>query len=468
MAVPDVVRGKRVGLYPRLVDVATPLLVERALGAPYLTTRNWLRHYYSWSAERRQEWQQARLAEVLAHATAHVPRYRALAGPDSGLALEDLPIVRKDLIRLDMDAYLSVARPTPPHVLKRTSGTTGESWTYPLDRQAWTHTYAAWLYFLEQAGHRYGEPMLVLGPHGVRQNPGAGVLARLREKAERRHVLPETPDLGRAASELRLEQAARHSRALWYGYPGVIAALARAVLEGGGPTPAPRLDGVRAVVTAGEMLHPLWRRQIEQAFGCRVYDEYGCNDGGILSQSCSAGRYHVAENLSLVEVLEDGRPCRPGVEGAVTVTNLHARVLPFLRYDTGDRASLGVGECPCGQPGQTLQGVRGRTWPSVLLPDGREINSLELSLELIEAPHVRRVQLLQTDVAALRVRLDVDDAFDAEEQERIRAFLDRQCQRALRISICTDEAIELTSAGKHPFVIRRNLLPTTAELSSPL
>ncbi len=163
----------------------------------------------------------------------------------------------------------------------------------------------------------------------------------------------------------------------------------------------------------------------------------------------------MAENLSIVEVLKDGEPCAPGVEGSVTVTNLHALLLPFLRYDTGDRASLGAGDCPCGRSGQTLQAVQGRTWPSVLLPDGREVNPLDLSLDRVDAPHVRRVQLLQRDLEELRVRLEVNAGFSAAEEERIRTFMSEQCQHALRVTVLTDEQMEMTSGGKHPFVIRR-------------
>ena len=62
------------------------------------------------------------------------------------------------------------------------------------------------------------------------------------------------------------------------------------------------------------------------------------------------GRFHVAENISLVEILDGDEPCPPGVEGDIVVTNLHAQALPFLRYRVGDRAVLGDGPCPCGLP----------------------------------------------------------------------------------------------------------------------
>lgn len=440
--------------YPPLLNYATRLLVEPTLRAPYLSTCAWLHEFYDWVPERRYEWQRSRLQQVLAHAASNVPRYRAQAGPLGNLALEDLPVVCKDVIREDTQSFLSQAQPQPSYVLKCTSGTTGERWTYPLDRRAWTHTYAAWLFFLGFTGYRYGDPLVVFGPHSARDRPHS-VLDLLREKAERRHFTGGGADLGGAASERRLVEASRHGGAIWYGYPSVMAAMGRAVADRECSEAPILFRPPSAIVTSGEMLYPLWRRQIERLFGGPVLDQYGCNDGGILTQSCRAGRFHVAENLSIVEVLKDGEPCAPGVEGSVTVTNLHALLLPFLRYDTGDRASLGAGDCPCGRSGQTLQAVQGRTWPSVLLPDGREVNPLDLSLDRVDAPHVRRVQLLQRDLEELRVRLEVNAGFSAAEEERIRTFMSEQCQHALRVTVLTDEQMEMTSGGKHPFVIRR-------------
>ena len=453
MDVPDASPPRQKLLYPRLLGHATRLLVEPALGAPFLSTVDWLNAFYALPLDQRQEWQRTRLEKVLKHATSDVPHYSSRAG--SADRLEDLPVVSKDVIRQNMTSFLSATRPLPPYVAKWTSGTTGECWSYPLDRRAWTQTYAAWLFFLGLTGYHYGEPVAVFGPHGARDRAHPTPFGWLREKAERRQVMPGGADLGTAASEWRVLEASRRAPVLWFGYPGILAAMARAVADResqGRPLDVAR---PRAIVTSGEMLHRGWRQQIEQAFGAPVYDQYGCNDGGVLTQSCSAGRFHIAENLSIVEVLQDGQPCAPGVEGSITVTNLHAFVLPFLRYDTGDRGSLGIGACPCGRPGQTLQAVRGRTWPSVLLPDGGEVNSLDLSLELVDAPHVRRIQLLQGDPHELRVRLDVSPGFNAAEQERIRAFMSRQCQNALHVTVLTDEEMEMTSGGKHPFVIRR-------------
>jgi phenylacetate-CoA ligase len=435
------------GLYPRLLDFATRRAIEPLVGAPYLSIALWLREFTSWTPVRRREWQGRRLEDVLAHAALHVPFYRDLArsGP---LQHETLPIVDKALMRSDPNAFRSDL--ALPSVVKRTGGTTGDPWTYELDRQAWAHIYAAGIHFWELLGCRYGERVAVLGtPPSL--TPGAtGWKGRLRRAVERRVYSSTGINTDHEAS-LAHARAASASRALlWYGYASMFAGMADAVSAEGLSLPGPR-----AIVTTSEPLLPDWRLRIEGAFGVPVYDQYGCNDGGVLAQTCSKGRFHAAENVSLLEVVEGDSLCPPGVEGELVVTNLHARVTPFLRYRVGDRAVLGEGTCPCGRGGTTLERIVGRTGDRLRLPGGTELSLPGLTTAFWDAPNVRRWQLVQPEVGRIRVRLELTDSFDGAEAARLEAALRRRCGNAVAIELVADEPFELTPAGKLQVLISR-------------
>jgi phenylacetate-CoA ligase len=237
---------------------------------------------------------------------------------------------------------------------------------------------------------------------------------------------------------------------LWYGYASTIAAMAQAALERG-----IEVRGPKAVITTAEMLQPAWREAIEQAFGPRLYDEYGCNDGGILSQTCGRGRFHLAENVSIVEVIDDDdQPCGPGIEGDVAVTNLHARALPFIRYRIGDRAVLGDEMCPCGMPGATLDRVVGRTGEDVLLSGGRVVTGRTFAHVFKDTPGVNRWQIVQTDPDSICVRMEVTQAYDETQAEMIRGFIHRHCGEDVSVRLTTDEEMDRTPGGKLRVVIR--------------
>jgi phenylacetate-CoA ligase len=439
-------------LYPRLLGIATLLVVEPVLGARFLTIANALPHFWAWPNECRQAWQRSRLQEVVGHAALHVPFYRRLLAGHSdraGIELIALPVVDKAHLRADMTDFLSVGWKSMPHVRKATSGTTGDPLRYPLDKRAWAHFYGAQLRYWEDAGCRYGEKVVLLGtpPSLV---PGAATLrSRLRRRLERRVVSAAGIEIDHGASLRRALLAEREGASLWYGYAGTVAAMADAVLAEGLAVRPPLV-----IVTTSEPLEPAWRARIEQAFGATVLDEYGCNDGGILAVSCPRGRFHVADNLSLVEVLEGGKPCPPGVEGDVVVTNLHARVLPFLRYKIGDRAALGEGACPCGKPGTTLAWIAGREGDRVRLPGGTEISARAFGPLFWETPNVLRWQVVQMEPTRLRVRLDVAPAYGEAESARILRSLRARCGDELEIDVTTDEPIERTVGGKHRVVVR--------------
>lgn len=440
-------------LYVHVLGLTTILVIEPMVGARYLSTAQWLREFYAWPPDRRRAWQRGRLGSVMDHAAAHVPFYRSLKAPGtnpSTIPLHELPIVDKDRMRGDTRKFLSEDWKRMPYLDKATGGTTGDPWRYVLDKDAWAHMYGAALHFREQIGSRYGERMVVLGSPPSLVPGGDSCKAKLRSRLERRLVTAAGVEVDPVASLERARRAGELRAALWYGYAGTLAAMADAVIGAGLHVPPPR-----AIVSTSETLEPMWRQRIEEAFAAPLFDEYGCNDGGVLAQSCRRGRFHVADNVSLVEILEGDRPCPPGVEGDVVVTNLHARVLPFLRYRVGDRAVAGKGPCPCGRPGTTLEKIAGRQGDRVRLPGGGELSAVAFGHVFKQTPAVRRWQVVQEDPTHLTVRIDGTNGFDSSQAERILSYFRERCGKGLHVSITTSEPIERSPAGKHKVVIRR-------------
>jgi phenylacetate-CoA ligase len=435
-------------LYPALVDVATRRMIEPLIGAPYLSVARWLREFERWSDDHRRAWQERRLETVLGSATRSVPYYRGLYGRRGRPHLADLPVVDKALIRADMDAFRAEGWRRLPHIKKATAGTTGDPWQYELDRRAWSHMYGARLRAWERVGYRYGDRVVVLGTPPSLVPGGRSVTARIRATVERRSYAAAGIAIDPGASAQRVRHAYEARGVLWYGYAGMVAAMAEAT------RPDTRPDhGPTAIVTTSEALLPEPRRRIEAAFGVPVVDEYGCNDGGVLAVSCPLGRLHIAENVSLVEILDGDEPCPPGVEGEVVVTNLHAEVLPFLRYRNGDRATLGDGPCPCGRPGLTLERLGGRTGDRLKLPDGRELEYSTFGPIFWQTPSVRYWQIVQSVRERVTVRLDVDPSFSPAEADEVQRGMVARVGQGVEVEIVTSEPIERSAAGKQKVLI---------------
>jgi len=156
--------------------------------------------------------------------------------------------------------------------------------------------------------------------------------------------------------------------------PSVLARIGRAMASDRPGAIAPRL-----VISGGEVLTPLERRQISESFGARVVDMYSSHEAGLIAWECSRGtRLHVADDSVILEVLKDGRPAEPGEAGEVVATRLHAFAMPFIRYRLGDLVTRGPGPCPCGAPFSTILTVQGRMTDYFQMPDGRLLRPYEL------------------------------------------------------------------------------------------
>lgn len=151
-----------------------------------------------------------------------------------------------------------------------------------------------------------------------------------------------------------------------YGYTTIVAELARKAAELKlGPIP-----GLKAVVTTAEPLSSGQRQIIEQGFGVRCHDEYGCTEVGSIAHECEQGSLHLMADNLIVETLDrEGKPVF-GEEGELVITDLANRVTPVIRYRVGDYGVISKSPCKCGRGLPVLSSVYGRVEDLVIGPDG--------------------------------------------------------------------------------------------------
>jgi phenylacetate-CoA ligase len=151
----------------------------------------------------------------------------------------------------------------------------------------------------------------------------------------------------------------------------------------------------RFVVVGGEVLTPLMRQQIVQAFSAPVFDFYGSHEFKLIAWECKeTGEFHTCDDGLIVEVLKDGCPVAAGERGEVVGTNLRSFAMPLIRYRLGDIVTKGAEICRCGRPFSTLQKIQGRMVDYFPLPDGRTIHPYELIWDK-EPPWIQKYQLIQ-------------------------------------------------------------------------
>lgn len=207
-----------------------------------------------------------------------------------------------------------------------------------------------------------------------------------------------------------------------YGFVSPLIELARLVREQGIHL------RIRGVIASGEELQPNARDAMQQAFGTPVHTCYTTQELGWLAFACEHNRLHLNEESSYVEIVDaDNKPCSPDTEGRIVVTAFDQRVMPFIRYYTGDLGVLSTKPCPCGRTLKTIT-LKGRVAQMIRVGEKREIPLIELASVFDGAfESVRQYQIIQTDSSSFTISIVPGATFTDKKKN----FLEQQLVRRL-------------------------------------
>lgn len=381
-----------------------------------------LEHSQWWPTERLAFVQHQQLALLLEHAIATVPYYRAFpaAGDGSEAVLEawsEFPVLTRADVQKAGEALHSDSPPARHgrvHTV-RTSGSTGEPVAVlgnEMTRfffQVFTIRDHLWqqrdlhAFFASIRPDRLDEPGGIESPHWDAS------IAALFETGPAALLHSSAP------IEQQLRWLAEHRPGYLLSMPSNLRALADTCLASG-----VRLDSLQELLTFGEALTPATRARLEAVFEVPVVDMYSTLEVGYIALQCPEHQhYHVQAESALVEVLDArGRSCAPGQVGEIVVTPLHNFASPLLRYRLGDHVLVGAA-CPCGRGLPVIERIMGRERNLITLPDGSRHWPSFPEEEWMDIAPIRRMQLAQTGIDRVEVRLVMDRRLASTEQERL-------------------------------------------------
>jgi len=236
-----------------------------------------------------------------------------------------------------------------------------------------------------------------------------------------------------------------------YAYPSCLVEIGKLIKENDMEISTPRF-----IVSHSELLTDPMREYISSIFGCPVYNEYSSFEAHNIASECFRGGMHIHIDNNVVEILKDGTVAGPGEVGEIVITNLSNRVMPFIRYRTGDYGALSEESCPCGRTLPLLKMIEGRKDEYLVLPSGKRISPRVFDpLDRIFHPFVIKFQIIQVKKDEIIIHIVKGKAWKAE----IAGILTREAQKCLPepMTITIDEVadIERTGRGKFRAVIRR-------------
>ena len=353
-----------------------------------------------------------------------------------------LPILTKEDVRAHLDGLLARNADRSRAKVGHTGGSTGQPLAFWYDEAKHELMRAGMMRGFTMSGWRPGQKVLYLW--GARQDVGkSGIFGQgLADAMAGEHTIAavEYTEAGLHAWATHIQ---RWRPTLIYGYASALGELARFILDRRMAMP----DSLVGVYSTAEMLDESQRPLMEQAFGCKVFNQYGCREVPNIAWECRHGHMHVMADLVLLESL----PAEG--ENRLIVTSLTNRLMPFIRYDLGDAGRLLEGECDCGSPFPLMEMGMCRRNDLIRTPSGKRVHPAWFNRQLYGLTQVRQYQWVQTAPGHMVLNLVSPEKLDGGIVARMGADLGREVDPAMSLEVRYVGGIPPTASGKHRYII---------------
>ena len=372
----------------------------------------------------KRQWQAMRC--MLRHAFIHVPFYRRKL-EEAGVRPEEI-LEPSDWARVPITATEELRSHFPGETLAdiyslenckrmRTSGSTGQPFQFVIDREALSLRLAINLRTCEMSGYRLGKKIVQIAP--PIQASGKGFGRWVNRLINRYEVEVFTPEYKRTAQLFY-----RFAPEFVVGYTSYVKVLTDYFEIHSLSLPQPLI----AVMTNSETLLPQYRKRIEKVFQTEVFDQYGSVEFGRIATECEChDGYHINTDAVYLEVLDPftKQPVPDGEMGALIVTGLLNRAMPFIRYQIGDLAALSPREyiCACGRSTPKIVAIHGRLQDTLLTSDGMPVIPDFLYRLLRRFDAIHNFQVVQTSLTAVTLRCVLGRQLNQNERRQIESGL---------------------------------------------
>lgn len=429
---------------------------DRLLGTKVMTYLKELEESQWWSPEQLRELQDRKLRALVQYAYDKVPYYRRIF-QERGLTAESiqtvkdlqmLPILTKDIIRDQISDLIAEDANGRKAFLNSTGGTTGQPLKYWIDMDVTSISWAGMFRGWGWARYRLGDKRSTLAGSSLVPDEKPPLPKRLRWILERDKPFSAV-HMNKERMAAYVKHMTSYNPVFLRGYATSLYTFAIYLQETGVNTIRPR-----AIFSTAEMLLPRYREIIESQFGCRVYDQYGCYDGGLQAmECCSHSGYHISVEKVIMEFVgEDQNAVVAGCPGAILATDLHNYSMPFIRYAVGDRGTLSNEACACGRGLPLMRSLEGRTTDILRFSNGTTLSGPALTVIFGDCP-VKQYQVIQTTGDNLLVKVIRDTNYTEEATIRFMRIIKAHVGEEVTVQTEFVSHIPTTKGGKHRFIV---------------
>ncbi|NLP52713.1 phenylacetate--CoA ligase family protein [Bacillus sp. RO1] len=404
--------------------------------------------------EELSEVQREKLQSLINHVVKNVPYYqeyfkeRQIDVEEFALLdLKELPLINKETLNSQKDDFIARNHESYGSAWKSTGGSSGKPFRFLLSKNAhsimWGNIWRGW----NAAGYQLGDKVAVLAGDSLL---GGFDLKRYVYYQTMNWIPMSSFKMDESSMQKYLQQLKDGKVQFMYAYASAAYELASYAIKH-------RVNGVKlqSVITTSEVLLPRYRKTIEEAFDCKVYDQYGANDGGVTCFECNqhAG-LHIGSERCIVEIIdENGNTVPDGEEGRIVLTDLDNYAMPFIRYEVGDIGAITHEECQCGRGLPRLLYIKGRERDFIINKEGSKIHGAIFTQLFKNEDNIEQFQVKQSEKGKIDifVRLIMRDN-PPEFAHYTEKLIEQYKFESVNFTISENDFVK-TSGGKHKIVI---------------
>lgn len=416
---------------------------------------NFLKESQYWSDNEIKKFQNNRLKIVINHSYEYVPYYKNLFNklnlkPNNFQDIEDLsklPILTKQMIKSEgIENFTSILLPKSKMLLSSSSGSTGAPLFYYRNKDAYSVNLAANLRGWTWMGFNLGDRFMVLS-----QNSRKDKLKKIQDKMSNNLFLATNPLID-SNFEFILKEIERYKPKYIRCYPDPLLFLARYKQSHPQYKYTPK-----CITTTGNTLHLDTRKEIEETFGCKIFDSYSCEGNSNVFECETHECYHSSAEYGISEFLDDNnKPIKDGIARLIS-TDLWNLAHPFIRYETGDIVEVSNEICSCGRVLPRINRILGRDNDVLTLDNGRKFIVHNFTgFFSVDHKEINRsvdlFQIVQKKNGNFIFRLKINNNFNNEARLFIQNYWEKEFKVPIEIEIV--EEIPLTKSGKRKFIIK--------------
>ncbi|WHX50784.1 hypothetical protein QNH46_09105 [Paenibacillus woosongensis] len=204
---------------------------------------------------------------------------------------------------------------------------------------------------------------------------------------------------------------------------------------------------IKFIELVGEYADRSERQYIEQVFGCKTIVHYGLRETWGIAYECPEGNLHVRDDIFFIE-----EAAANDNMNELIVTSFYNKLMPIIRYRTGDIGRCKLIKCNCGQEGQVIELMGGRVagvikGPNEYLGDiffKRVMSNMhELGFDCIDS-----FVVVQSSIDQFDIQLVKKNNFTDESARVFHQLINNRLGREMKVNLIFMKEIPVSPSGK--------------------